>query len=62
MPEPFTINGVEFPGSWYSVFDALVKGLNRVTKDKTTGELCLRLVLQSGGIRDKYLSVSGKIE
>ncbi len=62
MPEPFTINGVEFPGSWNAVFAALVRSLNSVTKDKTTGELTLRLVLQSGGIRDKYISVSSKIE
>ncbi len=62
---PLHINGSVpsgMPVSWKPIFEALARGLERAGRDKTTGELTLRLVLQSGGVRDKYLAVSSKIE
>ncbi len=59
--EGFTVNGVRFPMDWYPVVDALLVSLQRVKRERVTGELVVQLQLKSGGVCDKFVTVKERL-
>jgi hypothetical protein len=50
------------PDNWLPVFQALYDKLQQAARDKACCEVDLKVVVQHGGIRDKYIAVKSKIQ